>query len=341
VSVLLTAAAAAGLAALGCSGGGDGEGPGPGFTYPLDDTLRMNHLQAKGTHNSYHIEPKDNVYDGWRFTHAPLREQLTSQGVRSFELDLHYNFATGELTVYHEAPDNETTCLRFVDCIAEIKGWSDENPAHQPLFIMLELKNEFESVDPDAYFATLEGEILSVWPEDRLVTPALVQGSAPDLKSALAGDGWPELGRIRGRALFTIYASAFVTHYTHARTSLDGRILFANSRPDDPFAGVAIVDHPITDAEVIASALEAGMLVRTLADLDNVEPFAGDTERRDAAIASGAHFVFTNFPVPAPGVNYVVELPGGTPSLCNPLTAPKECTPEAIESPAFVNAVSP
>jgi hypothetical protein len=300
----------------------------------------MNHLQVKGTHNSYHIEPADNVYDGWRFTHAPLREQLTSQGVRSFELDLHYNFATAELNVYHSAPDSETTCLRFVDCLAEIKSWSDENPAHQPLFIMLELANEFESVDPDTYFATLEGDILSVWPEDRLVTPSLVQGSAPDLKSALAGEGWPQLGRIRGRALFTIYGLEFVTHYTHERTSLDGRILFANSRPDEPFAGVAIVDHPVADADKIASVIEAGMLVRTLADLDNVEPLAGDTKRRDAAIASGAHFVFTDFPVPVEDVAYVVELPGGTPSVCNPLTAPKECTPEAIESPAFVNARS-
>ena len=37
--------------------GGDGpQGPGPS-PYERDDELRLNHVQAKGTHNSYHQEP--------------------------------------------------------------------------------------------------------------------------------------------------------------------------------------------------------------------------------------------------------------------------------------------
>ena len=27
------------------------------FEYPLDDTLRVHHIQAVGTHNSYHVQP--------------------------------------------------------------------------------------------------------------------------------------------------------------------------------------------------------------------------------------------------------------------------------------------
>ena len=27
------------------------------FDYPMDDVLRMNHVQAVGTHNSYHVDP--------------------------------------------------------------------------------------------------------------------------------------------------------------------------------------------------------------------------------------------------------------------------------------------
>jgi hypothetical protein len=46
--------------------------------------------------------------------------------------------------------------------------------------------------------------------------------------------------------------------------------------------------------------------------------------------------VGTDYPVKVNGVDYVVEIPGGTPSRCNALTAPAECTPEAIEDPKFI-----
>ena len=29
----------------------------PEVHYPLDDVLRINHIQSKGTHNSYHVRP--------------------------------------------------------------------------------------------------------------------------------------------------------------------------------------------------------------------------------------------------------------------------------------------
>ena len=81
--------------------------------------------------------------------------------------------------------------------------------------------------------------------------------------------------------------------------------------------------------------------MRTRADADNVEPFAGDTSVRDAAFASGAQFVSTDYPeavtgVPMTGPPYVVEIPGGTPSRCNPVTAPAECASTDIEDPAFI-----
>ena len=43
-----------------------------------------------------------------------------------------------------------------------------------------------------------------------------------------------------------------------------------------------------------------------------------------------------DFPAPVAGVPYHVEMPGGSPSRCNPITAPAECTAKAIEDPAFV-----
>ena len=39
----------------------------------------------------------------------------------------------------------------------------------------------------------------------------------------------------------------------------------------------------------------------------------------------------TDYPVPVDGVDYVFELPEGGGARCNPVTAPSECTTEAVE----------
>ena len=64
---------------------------------------------------------------------------------------------------------------------------------------------------------------------------------------------------------------------------------------------------------------------------------AGNTDEENAArlqggIDNGSHMLCDDFPAPVDGQEYHLDLPGGTPSICNPQTAPAECTPEAIES---------
>ncbi len=55
---------------------------------------------------------------------------------------------------------------------------------------------------------------------------------------------------------------------------------------------------------------------------------------RDAAIASGAQWVSTDYEVPgrAYGQPYFVSIPGGTPARCNPINSPSWCTSGQIES---------
>ena len=63
-----------------------------GPAFPLDDVLRANHVQVVGTHNSYHVMTAD--IPQWRYTHAPLDEQIAEQGVRQFELDAYWDADT-------------------------------------------------------------------------------------------------------------------------------------------------------------------------------------------------------------------------------------------------------
>jgi hypothetical protein len=332
--------------ATGC--GGDDAGvattppkpptPPPTFPYPLDDVLRLNHAQMKGTHNSYHIKPELDI-DEWRYTHAPLDVQLAAQGVRKVELDTYYNEALGAFEVYHVGVlDDQSTCRRFTDCLKLMKTWSDKNPAHNTIFIQIEPKDAFDAAAAETYFQRLEEEILSVWYRERLVTPEDVQGGAASLREAITTKGWPTLRVGRAKALFFMDNSAeFRDHYTHGGSDLEGRIMFASGDPGTPRPcdGVYVLNDPITDAGAITDALAAGFLVRTRADSDSKEPLAGDTTRREAALAGGAQIVSTDYPAKTEGVDYVMEIPGGTPSRCNPITAPPECTPEAIEDPKF------
>jgi hypothetical protein len=320
---------------VGCSGEtGHGNTPPPDvppkFDYPLDDVLRLHHIQTKSTHNSFHIETPNNTVTDWMYTHAPLDAQLGTQGVRHVELDIRFNASLEIFEVYHlPLVDEQTTCRKFTDCLATMKKWSDAHRAHHALVVQIEMRDTVVEADAETYFDALHKEIRSVWPENRLFTPDELQGSEPTLRDAVKKNGWPTLGELRGQLLFTLNDDGTNRQlYTRNHTSLSGRILFAQAAPADPYAAIAILNDPLGKAAEISEALAANMLVRTFVD--------GTQEARDAAMTNGVHFLTTDFPAPVDGMAYYFDLPGGTPSRCNPVTAPQGCTSEAIEDPKFV-----
>lgn len=297
---------------------------------------RLNHLQALGTHNSYHVSGGTAVV-AWDYTHLPLDRQLDEQGVRHFELDLHFRGAGEPIDVYHvEALDTGTTCASLSDCLMTLRTWSDGHLQHHPLYVMLEIKSPYDAAQVAALLATLEQQIDAVWPEERRISPGDVQRDAASVREGLQAHGWPAIDAVRGRALFVLHdGGAWREAYTAGGT--EGAVLFADAFGDleRPFAAVHSLNDPAGDAAAIAAALDAGHLVRTRADADNAEPSAGDDSRALAALASGAHFVSTDYPPPrGEKYDYVVELPGGTPSRCNPRTALPDCSAAAIEDPA-------
>lgn len=302
----------------------------PKFDYPLDDTLRMHHIQAKSTHNSYHIETPDNTVMDWMYTHAPLDVQLGKQGVRHVEIDIRFNTSLEIFEVFHlPILDEQTTCRKFTECLKVLKAWSDAHRAHHALVVQIEMKDSVVMQTAETYFEALHKEIRSVWPEERLFTPDELQGQEATLREAVLKHGWPTLGELRGQVFFTLDDDGTNRDfYTKNSTSLAGRIIFVDSAPSDPFAAIAILNDPLGNAAQMQEAVAANMLVRSFVD--------GSQEKRDAAIAVGAHFLTTDFPAPVAGMDYFFDLPDGTPTRCNPVTAPAACTSEAIEDPKFV-----
>lgn len=301
--------------------------------YPLDNQLRLNHIQVKGTHNSYHIKPEANLKD-WFYTHAPLDVQLEKQGVRQFELDLYWGKTEKALKVFHiTLLDQETTCNLFTDCLKVMKKWSDEHPQHLPIFVMIETKDAGKAFPvPDPYeYKEVEQAILSVWPKERLLTPDSIRGKHASLKEAIRKDGWPTLGEVRGKAIFFLLAGGDrFKIYTNDRKHLRNRLMFATGPLDAPYTVITKVDDPIKDMKKIQKAVKEGMIIRTRSDATD-EPWAKDYKRFEAALKSGAQMISTDFPARVPKPDFVIRIPKGNPARCNPISSPKNCTSKALE----------
>ena len=321
---------------LACTYAADSGAAAETFSYPLDDVLRMNHVQSVGTHNSYHQRTEGIEVPAWDYEHAPLDEQLGNQGVRQFELDVWWNDEVFE--VYHVPDLDETsTCFLLSDCLDTLRRWSDDNPAHHPFLTLIEVKDEFDTATAPDLLAALDEALNATWPVSRRISPDDIQGDAASLADAVATTGWPTLGELRGRALFVLHSDAdFRGVYTGGDTTTTGRVMFPDAYGDTrlAIAATSSINDPLDPA--IATALAAGHLVRTRTDSDGEEARANDTTGRDAALASGAHFLSTDFPIPHPDTGYFVSIPGGTPSRCNPVLAPSACTSQAIEDPQFI-----
>ena len=322
------------LFAVSCTGGVDDAGV---ASYPLDDVLRVHHVQMKGTHNSYHLIGEVDA-DPWRYDHAPLDVQLAEQGVRGFEIDLTYDATTDTYPVFHIAlVDENTNCATLDVCLGTLATWSRAHRGHVPLLVQIETKDEDSTEDIDAYLAGIEA-IVEAELGELVLTPDDVQGDHATLAEAIETDGWPTLAVARGRVILFLDGGRAATAYARDDTDLSDRLMFVRGREGTPIAAISKFDEPVGNEDAIAEAVLANRLVRTRADTDGNEARAMDLSRFTAALASGAHLVSTDFPAENPYVDYAVDIDDGTPARCNPLTAPDECTSLAIEDPELLAA---
>ena len=306
-----------------------------GPTPPLDDELRLNHLQSKGTHNSYHVQPTELVLDEWRYTHKPLDEQLDTQGVRHFELDLHRDDPGGPLITRHLATlDPLSNCPLLSDCFDRIARWSAAHPLHHPIIVIMELRIELVPGTVESLFSEMDLEAKRAF-GDTLFTPDMLRGGAATIREVVLREGWPTLGQVRGKVIVALNEGGdFRRLYTKEDHDLEGRAMFVTAEPEHPYA--ALIKRDDAASADIGMLVGQGYLVRTRADSDTVEARANDRTHLEMALASGAQLVSTDFPEKVEGLDYFVEIPGGTPSRCSPVGAPASCTSLAIEDPVWL-----
>jgi hypothetical protein len=259
----------------------------------------------------------------WRYSHQSIPKQLEKQGVRQLELDVRYS--NGKVVVGHVPMlDGRASCHTLKGCLEQLHTWSKAHPTHLPVFVFLEPKEALAPSDLDGRLEVLDQTIASVFPKQSLLTPDMVAGDAPSLHEAVRTRGWPSVAETRGKVAFVLFGPERHTRaYARHRPRLEGRLMFAAGNPSDAYAAVVSYDNPLERRHEIAAALRANMLVRTRADSGLVR----DKRRRDAALASGAHFIGSDFVDPRQDW---VELGERAPVRCNPISAPERCTQAAL-----------
>ncbi|MDP6396215.1 MAG: phosphatidylinositol-specific phospholipase C1-like protein [Candidatus Marinimicrobia bacterium] len=343
---------------------------------PDVNSLKLNEIQVIGSHNSYHIAPSvgmlaligsfmQDLATSIDYTHLPLEEQFTTYGIRQIELDVYPDpegglFANrlgnaflgepvasgiaaldspGYKILHFPDVDFETHYITFRDALRTVKQWSEANPLHLPILILVEVKDEGIGdlisilngfTDPlpidAAMLDDLDEEIRDVLGEElqKVITPDYVRGERETLEEAVLEDGWPKLGELRGKVIFALDNGGEVRDlYVEGYPSLAGRILFTDSEPGSPEAGFLKMNTP---TEEIEQRVLEGYLVRTRADSDTEEARTGETARRDSALSSGAQFISTDYYRPDPRfdesdewTDYSVQLPGNAIARINPV----------------------
>ena len=230
--------------------------------------------------------------------------------------------------------DFRSHCPTLKLCLTQIRDWSDAHPGHVPLFIMMEAKVSDIPILPNpthtvpftpALFDDLDQEILSVLGRDRLITPDDVRGSHATLNQAIKAGGWPTLKTARGKVvimMITATGEAATKGYLEGHPSLKGRVAFLRAEPGEDHAAFLMFDNSLMRQKDIQTYVRQGYIVRTRSDIETYEAKINDMTRANAAFASGAQVVSTDFEHAgnAYGTPYVVRLPGGGVARCNPVT---------------------
>lgn len=309
----------------------------------LDDSLRLHQIQMKATHNSYHIA--NSLVPALDYAHSPLDVQLESEGVRSFELDIHPpDNPPGPLQVYHlPAVDQTSNCGNFQECLTVLRSWSDAHPCHHPLVVLIEPKDQLidtgvvhEKLPLDDYWDQFDQEIQSVWPRARMLTPDDVRGTHAGLREAVTTDGWPTLGQGRGKLVVIIMdENGHGAWYRKGHPQYAGRMAFVFGPEDATDTAAVQYDNVRTpdDVTAVQALVKQGFLVRSFADRSDQANHTDDKAVQQLSLQSGAQMLTTDFPVSKPRApGFTFEIPGGTPSRCNPVNAPAGCPPTDVEN---------
>ena len=281
------------------------------------DGVKYNEVSFLGTHNSYQKEcvpARQKLFqDASTVTFGLVKSEkatfsadyLTDQlnlGIRSIELDVETVVADGKISfVCSHAPvlDMPTHCYDFALALKEIKLWSDANPNHLPITIIIEPKKVFIPDKNMRYFtcgyANELGEQAKAIFGDTLITPADMIGKHSSFKEMREADDWMTLSETRGHVMILLHDTTVTDKYIEQDTSIKTQAMFPMLRYDSrdkDYASFLLINKAKDIQVQAAEVLGKKLVIRTRSDN------FGSYKESDSQIAlnSGAQIVSTDYP---------------------------------------------
>lgn len=282
----------------------------------LENGIKFNELRYIATHNSYQTESVEELKTVYRnlseltfglvsgetadFISPTLTEQL-SNGIYSLELDIEVTDRDGEVSFNcMHAPQIQmtTSCYDFSLALKEIAMWSDNNPNHLPVTIIIEPKESFLPMkDLEAFDIGYSDEFDALLRErlgDKLFTPADMLRDYESFGEMRAADDWCEVQDMLGKVLILLHDCGTTEEYINLDKSLKSQAMFPMLRAEDvdrDCASFLLINMPEECDSTYIN--EKNFVVRTRAD-----KFTEVTEeRRKNAFACGAQIISTDYPV--------------------------------------------
>lgn len=283
----------------------------------IENGVKFNELRYMATHNSYQTESVEELRTIYYnlsdltfglvsgktadFVSPTLTEQLES-GIFSLELDIEVLDEDGEISfvcMHKPVTQMTTSCYNFELTLKEIAMWSDNNPNHLPITIIIEPKESFTPMKnlhefnigyADDFDAALREGL-----GDKLFTPADMLRDYNSFGEMRNADDWCEVKDMLGKVLVLLHDCKTTEEYIELDPTLKSQATFPMLTAEDAdrdCASFLLINKP-EECDTAYYIDEMNFVVRTRAD-----KFTEVTEeRREKAFACGAQIISTDYPV--------------------------------------------
>lgn len=290
------------------------------FDISNSSNIRFNDMKFLATHNSYKSKENNsakilngfaslvsgNGANGFSYFFDSLTEQFNN-GIRSIELDA-FPMNDGKFKICHHAvTDTNSSAIDFELALQEIYLWSQYNPNHMPITILLEAKNwmglhradghDFELCD----FQNMDEQIRKVL-KDKLISPKDVlamNGKFETFGDMRKNNAWPKLNDMLGKVMVVLHPGDGTKEYISQDTKMQEQAMFpaiGDKREElkslADYTGFVLCNEPIEEKDAIAYYSNQNFVVRTRIDI-----FPKYSEQRTKACLDGlANLISTDFP---------------------------------------------
>lgn len=283
----------------------------------FEQGIKINEIAVLGTHNSYQLlaTPQKRALEKVRsllssgekggnrnFEMDTYTEQLEN-GVRNLEIDIETvdnGTAVSFIVTHNPITDNVSSAYDFAKGLEEIALWSDNNPNHIPIYLLIEPKGDVESINNVKNFSLdyaleLDNAIRKIL-GDRLLTPELTKGDYDSFEEMRMADDWPSLKEAAGKIIVLLHPCDVTEEYIDTDPSISSQAMFPMLRFEDiekSYASFILDNEPENAAENNRITVdEKKLMVRSRAD--NYPHFT--EEKYSYADSCGSHIITTDYP---------------------------------------------